>query len=213
MFMMLAHGITSAGMFFLVGVIYDRAHTRDLNKLGGLNNIMPLYGAISYIIFFGSMGLPGLCGFVAEVFVVLAAFNYSIRAGGPGRRGGDPDGRLHPLDPPARLPGPERDLEGPARHEPPRDRHRRAAGGADHRHGRLPAAARLELDGPLGRPDGPEGHHGPRANVQTARRPGRPRSAVSPSDVRAGAGSRVRVLAKLLLRRSGKPMYPAGHIG
>jgi NADH-quinone oxidoreductase subunit M len=76
MFMMLAHGITSAGMFFLVGVIYDRAHTRDLNKLGGLNNIMPLYGAISYIIFFGSMGLPGLCGFVAEVFVVLAAFNY-----------------------------------------------------------------------------------------------------------------------------------------
>jgi NADH-quinone oxidoreductase subunit M len=76
MFMMLAHGITSAGMFFLVGVIYDRAHTRDLNKLGGLNNIMPLYGAISYVIFFGSMGLPGLCGFVAEVFVVLAAFNY-----------------------------------------------------------------------------------------------------------------------------------------
>ncbi len=77
MFMMLAHGITSAGMFFLVGVIYDRAHTRDLNKLGGLGNIMPLYGALSYIIFFGSMGLPGLCGFVAEVFVVLAAFNYS----------------------------------------------------------------------------------------------------------------------------------------
>ena len=78
MFMMLAHGITRAGMFFLVGVIYDRAHTRDLNKLGGLNNIMPLYGAISYVIFFGSMGLPGLCGFVAEVFVVLAAFNYSM---------------------------------------------------------------------------------------------------------------------------------------
>jgi len=78
MYMMLAHGITSAGMFFLVGVIYDRAHTRDLNKLGGLNNIMPLYGALSYIIFFGSMGLPGLCGFVAEVFVVLAAFNYSV---------------------------------------------------------------------------------------------------------------------------------------
>jgi len=77
MFMMLAHGITSAGMFFLVGVIYDRAHTRDLNKLGGLSTIMPLYGAISYVIFFGSMGLPGLCGFVAEVFVVLAAFNYS----------------------------------------------------------------------------------------------------------------------------------------
>jgi NADH-quinone oxidoreductase subunit M len=77
MYMMLAHGITSAGMFFLVGVIYDRAHTRDLNKLGGLGNIMPLYAALSYIIFFGSMGLPGLCGFVAEVFVVISAFNFS----------------------------------------------------------------------------------------------------------------------------------------
>jgi NADH-quinone oxidoreductase subunit M len=76
MYMMIAHGITSTGMFFLVGVIYDRAHTRDLNKLGGLINFMPLYAAISVLIFFGSMGLPGLCGFVAEVFVVLAAFNF-----------------------------------------------------------------------------------------------------------------------------------------
>src|SRR5262249_54897607 len=77
MFMMIAHGITSSGMFFLVGVIYERAHTRDLNKLGGLYNIMPAYGAISFLIFFGSMGLPGLCGFIAEVFVVLAAFSYN----------------------------------------------------------------------------------------------------------------------------------------
>jgi NADH-quinone oxidoreductase subunit M len=77
MFMMLAHGITSAGMFFLVGVIYERAHTRDLRQLGGLFNVMPGYGAVSFLIFFGSMGLPGLCGFIAEVFVVLAAFNYS----------------------------------------------------------------------------------------------------------------------------------------
>ncbi len=77
MYMMIAHGITSTGMFFLVGVIYERAHTRDLNKLGGLLNIMPIYGAVSILIFFGSMGLPGLCGFIAEVFVVLAAFNYN----------------------------------------------------------------------------------------------------------------------------------------
>ena len=77
MFMMIAHGITSAGMFFLVGVVYDRAHTRDLNALGGLMNAMPVYGGITLLIFFGSMGLPGLCGFVAEVFVVLSAFNYS----------------------------------------------------------------------------------------------------------------------------------------
>jgi NADH-quinone oxidoreductase subunit M len=77
MFMMIAHGITSAGMFFLVGVIYDRAHTRVLSQLGGLFNPMPIYGGMSFVIFFGSMGLPGLCGFIAEVFVVLAAFNYN----------------------------------------------------------------------------------------------------------------------------------------
>ncbi|AMV36528.1 NuoM family protein [Planctomyces sp. SH-PL62] len=81
MYMMLAHGVTSAAMFFLVGVIYERAHTRDLDKLGGLNDVMPVYGAVSYVIFFGSMGLPGLCGFVAEIFVVLAAFHYSVTLG------------------------------------------------------------------------------------------------------------------------------------
>ncbi|SIO65617.1 NADH dehydrogenase subunit M [Singulisphaera sp. GP187] len=77
MFMMIAHGITSTGMFFLVGVIYERAHTRDLKKLGGLLTSMPAYGAVSFLIFFGSMGLPGLCGFIAEAFVVLSTFNYS----------------------------------------------------------------------------------------------------------------------------------------
>ena len=77
MFMMIAHGITSTGMFFLVGVIYDRAHTRDLRKLGGLLNAMPIYGAVTMLIFFGSMGLPGLCGFIAEVFVILSSFHYN----------------------------------------------------------------------------------------------------------------------------------------
>jgi NADH-quinone oxidoreductase subunit M len=77
MYMMIAHGITSAGMFFLVGVIYERAHTRDLNKLGGLMAVMPIYGAVGLVIFFGAMGLPGLCGFFAEVFVILSTFNYS----------------------------------------------------------------------------------------------------------------------------------------
>ncbi|MFO0956960.1 MAG: NADH-quinone oxidoreductase subunit M [Isosphaeraceae bacterium] len=78
LFMMIAHGITSTAMFFLVGVIYERAHTRDLDSLGGLFHPMPGYAAVSALIFFGSMGLPGLCGFVAEVFVILASFNFSI---------------------------------------------------------------------------------------------------------------------------------------
>jgi NADH-quinone oxidoreductase subunit M len=77
MYQMIAHGITSAGMFFLVGVIYDRAHHRDLNRFRGLYEPMPLYGGISAIIFFGAMGLPGLCGFVGEFMVVLATWNYN----------------------------------------------------------------------------------------------------------------------------------------
>lgn len=77
MFQMIAHGVTSAGMFFLVGVIYDRAHHRDLNRFGGLNNAMPIYSGISAVIFFGALGLPGLCGFVGEFFTVLSTWNYS----------------------------------------------------------------------------------------------------------------------------------------
>src|SRR5262249_15189125 len=72
MYQMIAHGITSAGMFFLVGVIYDRAHHRNLNGFRGLYESMPLYGGISAIIFFAAMGLPGMCGFVGEFMVVLS---------------------------------------------------------------------------------------------------------------------------------------------
>jgi NADH-quinone oxidoreductase subunit M len=76
MFQMIAHGITSAGMFFLVGVIYDRAHHRNLDNFRGLYEPMPLYGGISAIIFFAALGLPGMCGFVGEFMVVLATWNY-----------------------------------------------------------------------------------------------------------------------------------------
>src|SRR5207244_13479097 len=77
MFQMIGHGISSAGMFFLVGVIYDRAHHRNLDNFRGLYEPMPLYGGISAIIFFAALGLPGLCGFVGEFMVVLATWNYS----------------------------------------------------------------------------------------------------------------------------------------
>jgi NADH-quinone oxidoreductase subunit M len=77
MFQMIAHGITSAGMFFLVGVIYDRVHHRNLDNFRGLYEPMPLYGGISAIIFFGAMGLPGMCGFIGEAMVVLATWQYN----------------------------------------------------------------------------------------------------------------------------------------
>ena len=77
MFQMIAHGISSAGMFFLVGVVYDRVHHRDLDKFGGLFAKMPGYSAMAMVIFFAGLGLPGLCGFIGEVLVVLSVWPFS----------------------------------------------------------------------------------------------------------------------------------------
>jgi NADH-quinone oxidoreductase subunit M len=77
MFQMIGHGISSAGMFFMVGVVYDRVHHRNLNEFGGLYGRMPVYTALAMIIFFAGLGLPGLCGFIGEVFVVLSVWNFS----------------------------------------------------------------------------------------------------------------------------------------
>jgi NADH-quinone oxidoreductase subunit M len=74
MFQMIAHGISSPMCFFLVGVIYDRAHHREINRFGGLWLTMPKYGTLATIGFFASLGLPGLCGFIGEVWVVLGTF-------------------------------------------------------------------------------------------------------------------------------------------
>ncbi|MCE5301615.1 MAG: NADH-quinone oxidoreductase subunit M [Planctomycetaceae bacterium] len=76
-FQMIAHGISSAGMFFLVGVVYDRVHHRDLDQFGGLFGRMPLYSGISMVIFFAALGLPGLCGFIGEFFVSLGVWSFS----------------------------------------------------------------------------------------------------------------------------------------
>jgi NADH-quinone oxidoreductase subunit M len=77
MFQMIAHGISSAGMFFLVGVIYDRVHHRNLDEFGGLFQKMPLYTGFAIGIFFAALGLPGLCGFIGEVLVTLSVWNYA----------------------------------------------------------------------------------------------------------------------------------------
>ncbi len=77
MFQMIAHGISSAGMFFMVGVVYDRVHHRNLDEFGGLFARMPVYSGLAYVVFFAGLGLPGLCGFIGEVFVTLSVWNYS----------------------------------------------------------------------------------------------------------------------------------------
>jgi NADH-quinone oxidoreductase subunit M len=77
MFQMLAHGISSAGMFFMVGIIYDRVHHRNLDEFGGLFARMPVYSGMAFALFFAGLGLPGLCGFIGEVYVTLSVWSYS----------------------------------------------------------------------------------------------------------------------------------------
>jgi NADH-quinone oxidoreductase subunit M len=71
---MFNHGLSAAGMFFLVGVIYERTHTRNLEEFGGLFPLVPVYGGILIFMSMASLGLPGLNGFVSEFLVVRGAF-------------------------------------------------------------------------------------------------------------------------------------------
>jgi len=61
-------------MFFLVGVIYERTHTRDLNEYGGLFTLVPVYGGILIFTSMASLGLPGLNGFISEFLVVRGSW-------------------------------------------------------------------------------------------------------------------------------------------
>jgi len=72
---MFNHGLSAAGMFFMVGVIYERAHTRDLKEFGGIWSIMPVFGAILIFTSMASLGLPGLNGFVGEFMIVRGSWN------------------------------------------------------------------------------------------------------------------------------------------
>jgi NADH-quinone oxidoreductase subunit M len=78
---MVNHGISTGALFLIVGMIYERRHTRDMDAFGGLWKIMPLYGALTLIVALSSMGLPGLNGFVGEFTILLGAWEAG-QAGG-----------------------------------------------------------------------------------------------------------------------------------
>jgi NADH-quinone oxidoreductase subunit M len=73
-FQMFSHGLNSAMMFMCVGILYERAHHRDLNRFGGIANQMPIYFGLATIAFFASLGLPTMSGFVSEFLVFVGAF-------------------------------------------------------------------------------------------------------------------------------------------
>jgi NADH-quinone oxidoreductase subunit M len=71
---MLNHGISTGALFLLVGVIYDRRHTRLVREFGGLAKVMPIYAAVFVIVTLSSIGVPGTNGFVGEFMVLMATF-------------------------------------------------------------------------------------------------------------------------------------------
>jgi len=73
-FQMFNHGTISAMLFILVGVIYDRAHHRDIDGFGGLAGKMPIYSGIVALAFFAGLGLPGFSGFISEAMCFIGAF-------------------------------------------------------------------------------------------------------------------------------------------
>ena len=75
---MFNHGTITAMLFLIVGVLYDRAHTRNLDDFGGIATQMPVYTGFVTVAFFAAIGLPGLSGFISEAFVFLGAFAHDL---------------------------------------------------------------------------------------------------------------------------------------
>ncbi len=74
MYQMLAHGISTGGLFLAIGVIYERRHTRRIEEFGGLATVMPRYAGVFMVMTLASIGLPGLSGFVGEFLVLSGTF-------------------------------------------------------------------------------------------------------------------------------------------
>jgi NADH-quinone oxidoreductase subunit M len=76
---MVNHGLSTGALFLIVGLIYDRRHTRMIADFGGLSTVMPIFATLFAIIMFSSIGLPGLNGFVGEFLILVGAFNVDWR--------------------------------------------------------------------------------------------------------------------------------------
>jgi NADH-quinone oxidoreductase subunit M len=74
MFQMISHGLITGALFLLVGVLYDRAHTREIAAFGGLGSKLPIYSGIMVFFSMAALGLPGMSGFVSEFMIFVGAF-------------------------------------------------------------------------------------------------------------------------------------------
>src|ERR1017187_235774 len=74
LYQMLNHGISTGALFLLVGMIYERTHSREISKYGGLAKAMPIFAVVFLITTLSSIAVPGTNGFVGELFILLGAF-------------------------------------------------------------------------------------------------------------------------------------------
>jgi len=75
LFLMLAHGVVSAALFFSIGILYDKYHSRNLYYYGGLVQIMPIFSIYFLIFCFANIGVPGSCNFIGELLIMLGLIN------------------------------------------------------------------------------------------------------------------------------------------
>src|SRR6202161_4137022 len=73
------HGISTGALFLIVGILYERRHTREIAEYGGISNVMPVYATITMIMFLSSMGLPLLNGFIGEFVILSGVYQVSLR--------------------------------------------------------------------------------------------------------------------------------------
>ncbi|MCA9912737.1 MAG: NADH-quinone oxidoreductase subunit M, partial [Anaerolineae bacterium] len=75
---MVNHGISTGGLFLMVGILYERYHTKEMSAYGGIWKVMPLFGGLSLIVALSSMGLPGLNGFIGEFTILLGSLGSNV---------------------------------------------------------------------------------------------------------------------------------------
>jgi NADH-quinone oxidoreductase subunit M len=97
----LNHGISTGGLFLLVGVVYERRHTREISEYGGLSKVMPVYAAIFLVMTMSSIGLPALNGFIGELLILQGVFVANKDVGVLRRQRRRARRRLHALSLPA----------------------------------------------------------------------------------------------------------------
>jgi len=78
-FLMISHGLISGALFFCIGILYDRYHTRILYYYGGLVQVMPIFSVIFLIFILSNMGFPGTSGFVGEILILISIFSINFK--------------------------------------------------------------------------------------------------------------------------------------